>query len=415
MKKLNYFNLYLLLALTCAGTVCEAHPAFAVKGAITALEAGDLEKAESDLQKARFEAPDSFEINYNLGIVAYRKRDYQKSVRFFARASELFRTPDERFNAFYNMGNAAFKGYDYGLAITAYKNALAVKTDYQADYNLKVAEKKLQEQLEKLKKQQEHQNSENKQNQNEQNKQDNQQQKNDQNQNEKQNGQSQQEKQNQQGQNGQHQNQQGKQEQQQNSDSLNNQQQDSQQNDQNGEKKESQNEARQGEDSDKQQQEGQEKDKQSSGGEEEKSDEQKGDEEGKEPESEKSGNASDSASLNEQKDAENNASATAPLNEVSAHPEEDRRDVQMAEDKGKVGRPEASQKARAMKNVRLNKDDVEAYLKQMEAKEAEAQKYYRINRIEDKDPAYMSQEELRQWMKIRNRKRQQRQYNEQDW
>ena len=87
----------------------------------------------------------------------------------------------------------------------------------------------------------------------------------------------------------------------------------------------------------------------------------------------------------------------------------------MTEDKGKVSRPEASQKARAMKNIRLNKKDVENYLKQMENQEMERQKYYRINNIEEKDPAYMDQDELREWMKIRNRKREKARTNQQDW
>ena len=87
----------------------------------------------------------------------------------------------------------------------------------------------------------------------------------------------------------------------------------------------------------------------------------------------------------------------------------------MAEDKGKVGRPEASQKARTMKNIKLNKKDVEAYLKEMEAREAEAQKYYRINNISEKNPEYMNQEELREWLKIRNRKKEKARNNEQDW
>ena len=166
MKKNNLITVStILLALGVITPVCNAHPAYKVQDALEALEAGDLEKAESFLQNARFEEPDSYEINYNLGIVSYRKRDYAKSVKFFARASELVRTPDERFNSFYNMGNAAFKGYDYALAITAYKNALAVKNDYQADYNLKIAEKKLQEQLERMKKDQEQQQQPNQDNQ----------------------------------------------------------------------------------------------------------------------------------------------------------------------------------------------------------------------------------------------------------
>ena len=87
----------------------------------------------------------------------------------------------------------------------------------------------------------------------------------------------------------------------------------------------------------------------------------------------------------------------------------------MAEDKGKVSRPEASSRARAMKNIRLKKEEVEAYLKQMEQREGDYQKYYRFDSIEERDPTSMNQEELKEWMRIRNRKKQQRQNNEQDW
>ena len=87
----------------------------------------------------------------------------------------------------------------------------------------------------------------------------------------------------------------------------------------------------------------------------------------------------------------------------------------MAEDKGKVSRPEASQRARAMKNTRLKKEDVDAYLKEMEKREGDYQKYYRFDSIAERDPTTMNQEELKEWMRIRNRKKEQIRNNEQDW
>ena len=106
------------------------------------------------------------------------------------------------------------------------------------------------------------------------------------------------------------------------------------------------------------------------------------------------------------------------INEEKIAPEEDRRDVKLTEDKGKVSRPEASQKARAMKNRRFSqneKKEIEAYLKRLEEREGELQQYYRINNIEEKNPAFMSPEELREWMKVRTRKQQKLYKNEQDW
>ena len=430
MKTYNLITVStLLFALGIICPACEAHPAFKVQSALEALEAGDLDKAESLLQISRFEEPDSYEINYNLGIVSYRKRDYAKSVRLFARASELVRNPDESFNTFYNMGNAAFKGYDFALAVTAYKNALAVKNDYQAEYNLKIAEKKLQEQLDRMKKEQEQQQNQNQQQQNgqqqgQQNQQQNGQQDQQQNgqQGQQQNGQQQGQQQN--GQQGQQQNdeqqgqqnqqQNGQQEQQQNSDINNDNQQSTVNNSENVKEGEG-NEEKQSSEDNKENEENNEQSANSKSSDGNNEDEENKDEQqssnSEEKENNTEANASDSAQLNN----EETASASAPINETTATPEADRRDLQMAEDKGKVGRPEASQKARAMKNIKLNKKDVEAYLKEMEAREAEAQKYYRINNISEKNPEYMNQEELREWLKIRNRKKEKARNNEQDW
>ncbi len=359
-----------------------SHPAFDVKNGLKALESGDLDKAESLLQKARFEEPDSFIVNYDLGIISYRKRDYGKSIRFFARASELSNTTEERFDAFYNMGNSAFKGYDFALAVNAYKNALAVKNDYQAEYNLKVAEKKLQEQLDRQKKEQEQQNQQNQQNQQGQDKKDQQNQ-------QGQQGQDKQDLQNQQGQQGQ------------DNQDQQNQQAQSQENDSKSDS-DKQKQEQQSANSDEQQNKEGEDNKQTS------SDSQK--------ESEEQKNKQEQASKSDENknDAENRDNK-ALTNEETAAPEEDRREVKMTEDKGKVSRPEASQRARAMKNIRLNKDEVEAYLKKMEQRENEYQQYYRINNIEDKDPATLNQEELKEWLRVRNRKKEKMRNNEQDW
>ena len=389
---------YLALAFFFASPAF-SHPAFDVKDGLKALESGDLDKAESLLQKARFEEPDSFIVNYDLGVISYRKRDYGKSIRFFARASELSKTTEERFDAFYNMGNSAFKGYDFALAINAYKNALAVKNDYQAEYNLKVAEKKLQEQLERQKKEQEQQNQQNQQDnknnqeqqkkedkQNSQNQKGNQEQdKKEQNQQGQQNQQDQQNQQGQQGQNQQDQNQQGQ-----------NQENDSQSD------SEKQNQEQQSAKSEEQQnKEGEEK-KQSSSDSQKESDEQKN-------QQEQASKSDENKSDSDKKDDK------ALTNEETAAPEEDRRDVKMSEDKGKVSRPEASQRARAMKNIRLSKEEVEAYLKKMEQRENEYQQYYRIDNIEERDPATMNQEELKEWLRVRNRKKEKMRNNEQDW
>lgn len=383
MKNINFILLALFIILWGIGNhSCQAHPAFKVKESLAALETGDLDRAESCLQKARFEEPDSYEINYNLGIVSYRKRDYAKSIRFFSKASEVVKTSEERFSSYYNMGNAAFKAYDFALAVTAYKNALAVRKDYQAEYNLKVAEQKLKEQAEERDRKSEEKGKEGKDKDKDKDKDQNQNQPQNQNQNQDQQGGDRQQQNNNQHADENQQNSEGQQ-------SNQNQQASSNK----GNKEEQQGDTK-GEDG---------KDEQFS------SDKQKGDENKQEKAAQQNSHDNKDASKD---GADENEQLADKEGEA---PESDRRDVEMAEDRGKVSRPEASQKARAMKNIRLDKNEVEAYLKQMEARENEAQKYYRINNIEEKDPAYMDQDELREWLRVRNKKKERARTNQQDW
>ncbi len=436
MKKLGLSVLTTMLLAGMGGSAYASHPAFDVDKALKALETGHLEDAESILQKSRFAEPDSYVINYNLGIVTYRKRDYERAAKYFARASELAGTSEERFNALYDMGNAAFKANDFLLAIASYKNALSVKQDFQADYNLKVAEQKLKELLEKMKQQQEQQQSQQNQNENSQQKPDgNQQQKNDQNGSKG----NQQQKNQQDSQNdGDQQNQSGE-------NSSGSQQENS------GERQNERheyNENRDGEgNSDNSKSDVNDSEQQSGSSQKGEDDSQKTDEEmseqkdsgsdssqqAEDEKKEQDGESSDSAKQsNEEKESDSesksgkaneqdkegedkNSDKESMLNEETVAPEEDRRDVKMTKDTGRVSRPEASQKARALKNMRLDKEDVEKYLKQMEKQESELQQRYRINNIEEKDPAYMDPEELREWLKVRNKKKEQQQLNKQDW
>ena len=448
---MNYKYIIILLFLLSFSILpypAFAHPSLDVNNGLKALEEGDFDKAESDLQKARFEDPDSYIVNYDLGIVSYRKRDYAKSIRFFAKASEVSKTIDEKFDAFYNMGNAAFKGYDFALAVDAYKNALSIKNNYQAEYNLKVAEKKLQEMLERMKKEQEQQqqqnqqqqpNQDNKQNQNQNNEQNkdnsqksdsnnSQKQKDNQSQDQQKQDNQEQQGQDQQKQEGQNQqNQQGQQEQQssennsernqQASEYKDNESQDQEQKDgQNSNNSEENKEKEEQNQEQKQASNSEEKDSENQQNQEQQGSEQKDEQsENQDNQKEQSAQSSEEQKENESQNDDKQKEAQAPINEEKIAPEEDRRDVKMTEDKGKVSRPEASQKARAMKNIRLKKDDVEAYLKQMEQRENEYQKYYRINNIEEKDPSELSPEDLKEWIKVRTRKREKRINNEQDW
>ncbi len=452
IQSFNYKHFLLFLILTTFTLIhCPtyAHPSFDVNNALKALDAGDLDTAESNLQKARFEEPDSYIINYDLGIVSYRKRDYAKSIRFFAKASEVSKTVDERFDSFYNMGNAAFKAYDFALAVDAYKNALSIKKNYQAEYNLEVAEKKLKEMLERMKKEQEQQqqqqqnqqqNQDNKQNQKDGQKKDNSQKSDSNNsQNQKDNQSQKQQEQNQQNQESQNQQnqQQGQKEnqdnqQQQSSENNSERNQQASEYDDNQSQDEKQKEGQNSNNSEENKEESKEEQKQASNSEDKDSENQQ-DKDNQEKQNseekneqadnqnnpkEQSAQSSEEQKENEAQKDDNQKEAQTPINEEKIAPEEDRRDVKMAEDKGKVSRPEASKKARDLKKMKLSAKDyksIEEVLKNMEARENEYQKYYRINNIEEKNPAYMDPEELKEWIKVRTKKRERQNQGQQDW
>lgn len=348
-----------------------AHQSLAVRRGLSALEKGDLETAATELHKARFKEPGNPAIEYNLGIVEYRRRDYNRAAAHFQNAAA---GPDDsmRFDSLYNLGNSAFKAGDYASAIAAYNSSLEIKKDGKAEYNLKIAEEKLKKQLEKQQQQQEQQ----------QQHQDQQKQDNQQKQGDKKDQQEQQK-----DQNSDQQNQQGDKSQQQADKS----QSDQKQNQENGESGE------QGDNN-------------------EENDQQK----------------ADSDNQNQQKDGENEgeqnqqqagsenetASQTQELTEQPENAkEQQRQDVQMAEPQKESGpeKPEASQRARAMKNIKVNPYMVEKILKDMEQREREYQLHARNERRNDElDPFEMDAEQLRQWMQNRGRPQQQK-TDEPDW
>lgn len=102
-------------------------------------------------------------------------------------ASELLNrvaTRDDKRNnisakAWYNLGNLAFMGQDYGQAVNMYKSSLRLNpSDNNARRNLRIAQKKQQENKDKNKNQQNQQNHQDKQDQDKQEKQNNQNQQN---------------------------------------------------------------------------------------------------------------------------------------------------------------------------------------------------------------------------------------------
>ncbi len=139
-------------------------------------------KAELLYQDARKLLPESPQINFNLGNVAYRKGNYDEAEENFVKVAESANAGRElRRKALYNLGNCAFrkgeklldsdlqKALDsFKLSILRYHDVIArdeydrdrsrgerLKSDEDAKYNIEVARLRIKDILDKLKQQEE--------------------------------------------------------------------------------------------------------------------------------------------------------------------------------------------------------------------------------------------------------------------
>jgi len=369
--------IFLLTLLFCAAQPLEAHPAFNIRNGLSALQQGNLEQAETELQRARFAEPDNPVIAYNLGVVSYRRRDYQKAAGFFMQAaSAAGKDAEMRFDSLYNLGNAAFKAGDYAAAVSAYSSSVEVKADQKAAYNLEIARKKLEEQQKKEQQQKQDQKDQQKQDQKDQQKQDQkgQQDKSDQ-------------------QSGEKSGQKGDQ---------------SQENQKSEEQKDSESKSDTG-------------DQQKDGQKDNQKDQQKQGEQGDQKKGEESDSDQQQASKPSAENEEQTASQSQQLNEQTAdNPSENRQDVDMGADNAQQTesqKPDASQRARALKNVKINPYQVERLLQQMQERERQAQLHYRNEpqRNDEADPFDMNAQQLNEWFENRSRPRSRQQADEPDW
>jgi tetratricopeptide (TPR) repeat protein len=99
----------------------------------------EFERALQAYTEAQVGAPQSPEIQYNLGNVFYRQHDYGRAGEAYRKALESARGTLAR-DAAYNLGNARFQEQDYTGAAAAYRGALKIDpADREAKRNLEIA------------------------------------------------------------------------------------------------------------------------------------------------------------------------------------------------------------------------------------------------------------------------------------
>ncbi len=113
----------------------------------TEFSEGNYPDAEKEYRKALMEKPGYIKGTFNLGDAMYEQENYEESNKLFTEVVEREATPDQKADAYYNLGNTFMKENKFQESIDAYKNSLRLEPDNSdAKYNLEYARKKLKEQ-----------------------------------------------------------------------------------------------------------------------------------------------------------------------------------------------------------------------------------------------------------------------------
>jgi len=166
--KLSHIILILMGSLASHPLYAQKERGYVRKGNQKYIE-GKYDDAEKEYNKA-LEIKNSLpEGVFNLGDVAYKKKDYEKAVRQFETASMVAKDNNLKAKAYHNLGNTYLDAGQYEKSIEAYKNALRLNpNDMDTKYNLAFAQRMLKKNPQQS---QQNQNQENKDNQQKQNQQ----------------------------------------------------------------------------------------------------------------------------------------------------------------------------------------------------------------------------------------------------
>lgn len=139
------------MLINCSLTPAKAfvHPSI-IKGDLK-LQSSNYTEAKEAYLDALKDNPRNPRLNYNLGISLYKEKNYSSAEKLFRKSISLNQKNDGlKEKAFYNLGNSFFKQKNYRKAINAYKAALKINPkDRNTIFNLKLAEKLLEDEEKK--------------------------------------------------------------------------------------------------------------------------------------------------------------------------------------------------------------------------------------------------------------------------
>lgn len=105
---------------------------------------GKYDEAEKEYNKALDIKNMLPEGVFNLGDVAYKKKDYERAARQFETAAMVAKDNRTKAKAYHNLGNTYLDAAQYDKSIEAYKHALRLNpNDMDTKYNLAYAQRML--------------------------------------------------------------------------------------------------------------------------------------------------------------------------------------------------------------------------------------------------------------------------------
>ncbi len=133
----------LLLLLAAQPLLAQQERGYVRKGNQKYIE-GKYDEAEKEYHKALDIKSSLTEGVFNLGDVAYQKKDYEQAAKQFETAAMLAKDDGLKAKAYHNLGNTYLDATQYDKSIEAYKNALRLNPDdMDTKYNLAYAQQML--------------------------------------------------------------------------------------------------------------------------------------------------------------------------------------------------------------------------------------------------------------------------------
>ncbi len=110
-------------------------------------EKGKYKKALKKYMDAQMENPESPVLHYNMGNVYYKQKQYNKAIEEYNKAISI-KDSKSRAEIYYNSGNSHFKMNNYPQSIEFYKKTLEINPhDQDAKYNIEIARKRIQQNM----------------------------------------------------------------------------------------------------------------------------------------------------------------------------------------------------------------------------------------------------------------------------